>query len=183
MCNMRDRFIGCAIFRFFRKVMIFFFSLFYLSTSSVSALVVSPMMASEGDSSYSILIDKSDYQLSLFLGDELVKNYSIGIGKNSGDKQRPGDMRTPIGVFRVDGMIDARSWTHDFGDGKGEIVGAYGPWFISLATPWEGIGIHGTHDPHSIGTRVSEGCVRMFNEDVEELKEYLFLGALVEIRE
>ena len=62
-----------------------------------------------------------------------------------------------------DEVIDASYWTHDFGDGKGEIEGAYGPYFISLDTSnlsggaWDGIGIHGTHNPASIGTCASEG--------------------------
>ncbi|MCR5176958.1 MAG: L,D-transpeptidase, partial [Anaerovibrio sp.] len=67
----------------------------------------------------------------------------------------------------------AGDWTHDFGDGKGEIPGAYGKWFISLNTGWDGIGIHGTHDPASVGTNASEGCIRLRNHDLEELKEFI----------
>ena len=79
---------------------------------------------------------------------------------------------TPVGTFTVDEIDDASSWPHDFGDGRGEIAGAYGPWFISLDTEalsggaWDGIGIHGTHDPQSIGTDASEGCIRLHNEDL-----------------
>ncbi len=32
-----------------------------------------------------------------------------------------------------------------------------------------GIGIHGTTDPASIGTSASDGCIRMLNQDVEEI--------------
>lgn len=85
-------------------------------------------------------------------------------------------MKTPDGTFVIDEIIDASSWTHDFKDGKGEIAGAYGPWFLSLDTynlsqgAWGGIGIHGTHDPASIGTLASEGCIRLRNQDIEALK-------------
>ncbi|MDD6850571.1 MAG: L,D-transpeptidase [Veillonellaceae bacterium] len=44
---------------------------------------------------------------------------------------------------------------------------------MSLNTGWDGIGIHGTHDPNSIGTNASEGCIRMYNQDVAELKEII----------
>lgn len=130
-----------------------------------------------------ILIDKSDYKLYLLDGGTILKEYDVAVGKNYGDKEKPGDMRTPIGHFIVDEIIDSSFWTHDFKDGKGEIEGAYGPWFFSLETPWDGIGVHGTHDPNSIRTNVSEGCVRMHNSDLIELKEKVFVGLPVEIRE
>lgn len=130
-----------------------------------------------------IVIDKSDFELRLMQGTEVKKVYPIAVGKNFGDKQQVGDMRTPIGTFKIDEIIDSRDWTHDFNDGKGEIAGAYGPWFLSLETPWIGIGIHGTHAPESIGTNVSEGCVRMHNSDLEELKREVTVGTVVVIRE
>ena len=46
---------------------------------------------------YRIVINKSNYTLSLLNGDELVKNYSVAVGKNAGDKERVGDNRTPVG--------------------------------------------------------------------------------------
>ena len=132
---------------------------------------------------YTILIDKSDFSLTLKKDDQVEKIYSVAIGKNAGQKQQPGDLRTPSGEFKVDEIIDSSSWTHDFKDGKGEIAGAYGPWFISLETGWDGIGIHGTHDPASIRTMVSEGCIRMNNADVEEVKAKIQPGTKVIIQE
>ena len=79
--------------------------------------------------------------------------------------------------------------SHDFGDGKGEIKGAYGPWFISLDTDamskgaWGGIGIHGTHKPNVMRVRDSEGCIRLQNRNVEELKQYVRVGTKVVIEE
>ena len=134
-------------------------------------------------SQYTILIDKSDFSLTLKQDDQVEKIYSVAIGKNSGQKQQPGDLRTPSGEFTVDEIIDSSSWKHDFKDGKGEIEGAYGPWFISLETGWDGIGIHGTHDPASIRTMVSEGCIRMNNADVEEVKAKIQPGTKVIIQE
>ena len=79
-------------------------------------------------------------------GGEVIETFGAAVGKNAGQKRRAGDMRTPEGSFTVVQIQDSSSWSHDFGDGKGPVAGAYGPWFIRLATGWQGIGIHGTHD-------------------------------------
>jgi lipoprotein-anchoring transpeptidase ErfK/SrfK len=43
-------------------------------------------------------------------------------------------------------------------------------------------GIHGTNRPSSIGKRVSKGCIRMYNRDVENLARYVGIGTPVIIR-
>ena len=129
------------------------------------------------------MIDKSDYKLYVLKDNEVVKQWGVAVGAKPGQKQRAGDMTTPTGKFEVDEILDASYWTHDFGDGKGEIKGAYGPKFISLVTGWDGIGIHGTHAPESIGTMASEGCVRMRNDELLELLPYVQVGSKVTIRE
>jgi lipoprotein-anchoring transpeptidase ErfK/SrfK len=126
-----------------------------------------------------IIVEKSKYKLYLFKDGTEIKNYDVAVGKNPGQKQRVNDKTTPTGMFKVDEIIASSNWTHDFNDGNGEIEGAYGPWFVSLETGWDGIGIHGTHDPSSIGTMVSEGCIRMNNGHVSELKELISIGAKV----
>ena len=136
------------------------------------------------DDDYSIYINKSDYKLSLFKGHELIKTYPIAVGKNPGDKKRVGDNRTPVGDFHVVSIENASSWSHDFRDGKGKIKGAYGPWFIRLdAKGWKGIGIHGTHAPDSLGSNATEGCIRLNNDDIKELKQYAYRNMPVIIRE
>jgi lipoprotein-anchoring transpeptidase ErfK/SrfK len=127
-----------------------------------------------------VLIDKTDYKLTVMKNGSTVKEYRVAVGKNVGDKERRGDMRTPEGEFKVQQFQDASSWKHDFGDGKGSVRGAYGPLFIRLRTPpWSGIGIHGTHDPASIGNNVTEGCVRMKNEELLEFAEMVGVGTRV----
>jgi lipoprotein-anchoring transpeptidase ErfK/SrfK len=39
--------------------------------------------------------------------------------------------------------------------------------------------IHGTNEPWTIGLAVSSGCIRMMNEDVEDLFDRVGLGAAV----
>lgn len=136
------------------------------------------------DGKYRILVSKSEYKLWLLHGNDIVQEYSIATGKNPGDKQRVGDNRTPVGNFKIVSIENASKWSHDFGDGKGKIKGAYGPWFLRLdAKGWKGIGIHGTHDPDSRGTNATEGCIRLSNEDIDELKQYAYKNMPVIIRE
>lgn len=128
-----------------------------------------------------IVISKEDMKLRVFGYDGTLRHeYGIAVGKAPGNKSERGDMRTPEGVFCVESIEDASGWEHDFGDGNGKIAGAYGPWFIRLATPGhKGIGIHGTHKPESIGTRDTEGCVRLKNTDIERLKPDVYPGEMV----
>lgn len=139
---------------------------------------------------YRVLIDKSDHKFYLMDGQMVVRAWGCAVGKGGlGQKQVSGDNMTPTGTFLVDEIDDASSWTHDFGDGNGSIAGAYGPWFISLDTRnlsggnWDGIGIHGTHDPASIGTNASEGCVRLQNDQLEELRQVAYVGMPVTIQD
>lgn len=123
-----------------------------------------------------ILISKQEMKLRLidYKGNELF-SAPVATGVNTGNKQKVGDMRTPEGVFQVADIQQAADWKHDFKDGKGEISGAYGDYFIRLAVPGhKGIGIHGTHLPESIGTRASEGCIRMKNDDLKRLVKLIY---------
>ena len=142
-----------------------------------------PLELKVKDNEYWIRINKGEYRLDLYHGDEVDKSYRVAVGKNPGPKMRAGDNKTPTGIFSVQSIEDARAWTHDFRDGKGAIKGAYGPWFIRLRTGWQGIGIHGTHDPDSRGSMVSEGCIRMANDELEELRRYAFKNMKVVIEE
>ncbi len=127
-----------------------------------------------------IYISKVDMTLTLLdANGQVVVSYPMACGRNKGHKQRKGDMRTPEGKFSLQQIQDAHTWTHDFGDGKGVIKGAYGPCFMRLRTGFNGIGIHGTHDPKSIGTRATEGCIRLENKNVEALSKKVTLGMTV----
>lgn len=130
-----------------------------------------------------IIVDKSSMTLSLFdyRGVEMM-NIPVACGQAFGDKQKRGDMRTPEGVFSVASIEDASEWKHDFGDGNGEIEGAYGPLFIRLnCGEHKGIGIHGTHLPESLGTRASEGCIRLNNDDLLMLSKQVHPGMVVAV--
>ena len=138
-----------------------------------------------------IVISKKDLRLYVYAdinGDTtLIAHFPVCLSKNKGQKQRKGDMKTPectaAKPFKITEIVDASKWTHDFGDGRGEIL-AYGDWFMRLYTPGHsGIGIHGsTNNESSVPGRGSEGCIRLRNDDLNELKEkYAFAGMKVVI--
>ena len=138
-----------------------------------------------------IVISKPEYRLyvcEVVNGDTLKRvHYPVCVGKNKGQKQKPGDMKTPEctakNPFIITEIVDASKWTHDFGDGRGAIL-AYGDWFMRLKTPGHsGIGIHGsTNNESSVPGRGSEGCIRLRNDDLDELKaKYAFVGMRVVI--
>lgn len=142
-------------------------------------------VVADGDESKAayIIISKQDFTLSLYDSDDrLVCRFPVAVGKNYGNKQRSGDMKTPEGDFSIQQIQPASDWGHDFGDGKGWIPNCYGNWFIRLKTPpHRGIGIHGTHAPESIGTRATEGCIRLRNADLDSLKPLVRVGMSVAI--
>ncbi len=125
-----------------------------------------------------IIVDKQTLTLHvLSMEGDTIFTAPVCCGKRMGHKQKHGDMRTPEGTFFIVQIHDSEEWCHDFGDGEGMRKGAYGPWFVRLKTPpFSGIGIHGTCFPERQGTRDSEGCVRLLNEDMEKLVKLIEVG-------
>ena len=139
-----------------------------------------------------IVISKPELKLYVceVVGNDTVRlvEYPVCMGKNLGQKQKKGDMRTPHctwdAPFVITEIVNASNWSHDFGDGRGSIL-AYGNWFMRLKTPgFSGIGIHGsTNNEESVPGRASEGCIRLRNDDLDILKEqYAFKGMVVVIK-
>ncbi len=133
----------------------------------------------QGD--WSIVVVKSRFVLLLMNGANLAKLYHVGIGRQN---------RTPVGTFKIINKEFEPAWTP-----PGKNI-PYGHPDNVLGTRWMGIeptgdtdstlrgyGIHGTWRPDTIGTAASEGCVRMQNDDVNELFDIVPLGVQVIIRE
>ena len=129
-----------------------------------------------------IIVDKPNLQLFVIENADTLLSVPICVGANYGDKERKGDKKTPEGSFSISQIQNASKWKHDFGDGKGEVSGAYGPWFLRIKMPkWTSIGFHGTCFPETIGTRASEGCIRLSNENIVRLKSLVSVGTKVVI--
>jgi lipoprotein-anchoring transpeptidase ErfK/SrfK len=119
---------------------------------------------------FSILIDKSTNTLTLKAGERIAKVYPVGTGKEG---------TTPTGEFTIVNKIENPEW---FKPGVGNIP--YGDPENLLGTRWMGFdspgyGIHGTWEPETIGKQASAGCVRLLNEDVEELFKIVPTGTKV----
>lgn len=149
----------------------------------ISTLICSVLLCVGLISADRIYVDKSNFTLTYYNdAGQAVATYKIAVGKNYGQKRRQGDLKTPEGTFKVVSIENSSKWDETHNDWKGPGSGPYGPKFIRLKTPgFSGIGIHGTNAPHTIGTRCSEGCIRMHNEDVKKLSSMVRKGTVVEI--
>ena len=134
---------------------------------------------------------KQEFRLYVYevVGDDtlLAAHYPICYGRNAGAKSKSGDCKTPEctmeSPFTITKIADASWWTHDFGDGRGEIA-SYGAWFLGLETGFKGIGIHGsTNNEASVPGMDSEGCIRLRDADIIDLAtRYALVGTKVVIK-
>jgi hypothetical protein len=121
-----------------------------------------------------ILVDLSARWLFYLHGAEVVGAWPVAIG-------RQGEETTP-GSYLVGEKTPEPTWFP-----QGRIV-PYGDPENPLGTRWitlensQSLGIHGTWEPETVGQMASDGCVRMRNEDVEELFEILPRGSRVTVR-
>ena len=130
-----------------------------------------------------IVISKESMTLNLYDSDGgLIFSFPVAIGKVPGNKQQAGDMKTPEGDFSISQIQDSSEWAQDLGDGNGEVVGVYGNWYLRLKVPpYTSIAIHGTNQPETIGTRCTDGCIRLINADLDKLKPLVRVGMKVTI--
>jgi len=126
----------------------------------------------------SVVVCKSEFRLALFMNGVYVKEYPICIGR---------DDLTPAGSLVVDTMLVRPRW---YKPGGGIIE--YGEQGHLLGERWigfrdepgaNGLGIHGTNEEATIGTKCSNGCLRMRNDDVIELYDFMLPGSHVHIFE
>jgi lipoprotein-anchoring transpeptidase ErfK/SrfK len=122
---------------------------------------------------FSVLVDKSQNILLLQNNGEVVKTYRVATGKNN---------ITPVGNFKIINKLVHPAWTHE-----GKVIPPESPENI-LGSRWlgfdvPGYGIHGTTQPDSIGKQATAGCVRMLNNDVEELFDLFPIGTEVTIKD
>ena len=126
-----------------------------------------------------IIVDKGKMKVELYdkFG-RLKKVYRGACGRNYGNKRKKGDCRTPEGFFRAGSVSHSAHWHYTDENGKrSEKPGQYGPRFVRIITPkYSSMGIHGTDAPWSVGGRRSHGCVRILNENILELVEYVETG-------
>ncbi len=107
-----------------------------------------------------ISINLATRRLSYFEGNSLINRFPVGVGKPS--------TPTPTGSYSIIEKIMHPG-------------GVLGTRWMGLSIPEGRYGIHGTNNPSSIGGYVSNGCIRMYNQDVEKLFPSVELGTPVKI--
>ena len=106
----------------------------------------------------SITINTMTKILTLYRNGRFFKAYPVATGKPT--------TPTPLGTFNiVNKQVNPG--------------GPFGSRWMGLSKPH--YGIHGTNNPPSIGTAASNGCIRMYANDVEDLFNYVSVGTAVRI--
>jgi len=125
-----------------------------------------------------ITIDQSAFKLRLFKNLKVARTYGVAVGQ-------PG-YPTPNGRFNIQSKQINPVWSVPNSPWAGELAGSTvggGSAANPLKARWMGlaggIGIHGTGEDGSIGTRASHGCIRMHVSDVKLLFRRVKLGTPV----
>ncbi|NLH15297.1 MAG: L,D-transpeptidase family protein [Phycisphaerae bacterium] len=129
---------------------------------------------------FHLKVYRSSFTLEVWQNNKVfVKRYKVGLGAEGKD--------TPTGTFRVksNGKLIQPPWPNPE---TGKIVHPDDPLY-PLGTRWIGLdgidgaakgrtgfGIHGTKEPETIGKRSSQGCIRLFNGEVQELYDLMTQG-------
>lgn len=136
----------------------------------------------------SIVVDKSDRELTLFYHGEKVHTYKIALGRNPvGTKERRGDGKTPEGLYYIEGRNPQsrfhKSLRVSYPSAEQKALAAR-----KGVSPGGDIMIHGL--PKAFATvgalhrqqDWTEGCVAVTNEEIEEIWRAVPNGARILIR-
>lgn len=141
-----------------------------------------------------IVIDKSDYELSVYDAQGWYATYPVVFGNNTlADKRVEGDRCTPEGDFKIVGKKPHAKWDRYMGLDypTKESIAKFNQLKMQgqipqNATPGGGVGIHGTwpRDEFMIDryNNWTNGCIALKNSDVEELYGYITIGTPVTIK-
>jgi lipoprotein-anchoring transpeptidase ErfK/SrfK len=128
-----------------------------------------------------ITVDKAHFRLRLFKRLKLSKSYGVAVGQPA--------YPTPSGLFSISNKQVNPTWTAPNSPWAGELAGQSiggGDPTNPLKARWmgiaNGVGIHGTGQEWSIGSRASHGCIRMRVADVIDLYPRVPVGTSVLIR-
>ena len=125
---------------------------------------------------YILACNKGNASLKLYTKDNnnsfaLNQNFSAFVGKQTGDKQKEGDLRTPIGVYRLIKKLD-------------HVDSFYGPLAFVTSYPntydkiqgknGSGIWVHGL-PLNQARDDFTKGCIAINNSNLEQLEEQISL--------
>jgi lipoprotein-anchoring transpeptidase ErfK/SrfK len=125
-----------------------------------------------------ITIKQSTFTLRLFKHQKVVRTYKVAVGQPA--------YPTPNGRFAIQSKQIDPVWSVPNSPWAGELAGSTvsgGSAANPLKARWmgiaNGVGIHGTGQDYSIGTRASHGCIRMHVSDVKLLYRRVPVGTPV----
>ena len=128
-----------------------------------------------------ITIDQAHFKLRLFKGLKFRKSYGVAVGQPA--------YPTPTGRFAIQSKQVNPTWSVPNSPWAGELQGTTvegGSAANPLKARWmgiaNGVGIHGTGEDYSIGSRASHGCIRMHVADVIDLFKRVPMGTPVLIQ-
>jgi lipoprotein-anchoring transpeptidase ErfK/SrfK len=128
-----------------------------------------------------LTIDRNHFRLRLFKGLKIRKTYGIAVGMAGLD--------TPSGMYAIQNKQVNPAWHVPNSAWAGSLAGQTIPGGAPnnpLKARWmgvaNGVGIHGTAEDWSIGSRASHGCIRMHVSDVIDLFRRVPVGAPVLIK-
>jgi lipoprotein-anchoring transpeptidase ErfK/SrfK len=125
-----------------------------------------------------LTVDRDGFRLRLFKRLRISRRYGIAVGMAG--------LETPAGLYRVQNKQVNPAWHVPDSDWAGSMRGQTvpgGAYNNPLKARWlgihDGVGIHGTSEDWSIGSRASHGCIRMHVSDVIDLYERVPVGTPV----
>jgi hypothetical protein len=125
-----------------------------------------------------ITVDKTNFKLRLFKHLRFSKSYGVAVGQPA--------YPTPSGLFAIQNKQVNPTWSVPNSPWAGELQGTTvqgGSAANPLKARWmaivNGVGIHGTGEEGSIGSRASHGCIRMRVADVKDLYPRVPVGTPV----
>lgn len=120
-----------------------------------------------------IIVNKQTNELAFFYEEEIKEVLSVATGKS--------EELTPEGEFTI--IVKAKDPYYRKTDIKGgdpkNPLGTRWIGFNAEDTDGRTYGVHGTNNPDSIGNYVTQGCIRLDNENVEALFEKVPIGTKI----
>ena len=135
-----------------------------------------------------IVVEKSARRLSVFRDGNQIKTYQIALGRRPvGAKQEEGDMKTPEGIYNIDGRNPQSnfhlalhiSYPSDEDDRRAAARGVSAGYDIMIHGIQNGRGWIGAFHRWSDWTA---GCIAVTDEEIEELWRLTPDGTEIEIR-
>jgi hypothetical protein len=121
------------------------------------------------------VVEKRSFLMALYVGESILRLYWVGLGVND---------KTPVAEFTIFEKIKNPEWFSPHGQiAFGDPRNILGRFFVKFRhDSYQGFGAHGTPMPETIGTQASDGCIRMYDADIEDFFKLVPRRTKVEIR-